>query len=248
MKLTKAFPAGIALILTLAACTALPPKGTPALKAGNSTAALATAVPGRLPIQDAARNFAQVIARVEPIAESLCRSQPGLRNCDFQIWVDTDAELPPNAYQTLDQSGRPQIVFTLALIAEARNPDELAFVLGHETAHHIEGHLAETRQEATNAAIIGGLLASASGASDSAIERAQKIGAEIGALCFSKGHELEADRLGTLIAYQAGFDPVLGARFFARMPDPGDGFLGSHPGNAQRQAVVAQTYAEIATR
>ena len=89
-------------------CTALPPKGTPALKAGNSTAALATAVPGRLPIQDAARNFAQVIARVEPIAESLCRSQPGLRNCDFQIWVDTDAELPPNAYQTLDQSGRHQ--------------------------------------------------------------------------------------------------------------------------------------------
>ena len=163
MKLTKAFPAGIALILTLAACTALPPKGTPALKAGNSTAALATAVPGRLPIQDAARNFAQVISRVEPIAESLFRSQPGLRNCDFQIWVDTDAELPPNAYQTLDQSGRPQIVFTLALIAEARNPDELAFVLGHETAHHIEGHLAETRQEATNAAIIGGLLASASG-------------------------------------------------------------------------------------
>jgi predicted Zn-dependent protease len=59
--------------------------------------------------------------------------------------------------------------------------------------------------------------------------------------CYSKEFELEADALGAEIALIAGFDPLRGTGFFDRLPDPGDKFLGSHPPNRQRKALVAAT-------
>ena len=37
------------------------------------------------------------------------------------------------------------------------------------------------------------------------------------------------------------------SRVFARIPDPGDRVLGSHPSRAQRQAQVAQAVADVAS-
>lgn len=211
------------------------------------SAALSAPAPTLSPDQ-AARNFVDVITRVEPLAEAACQRFAQGQNCDFDIGIDSDPRQPANAYQTLDETGRPQIVFTIALIAEAHNADELAFVLGHEAGHHIAGHLAQTEQEALTGAILGGVLATAAGADASSVRSAQEMGAQVGALRFSQAHELEADRIGTAIAWKAGYDPILGAQFFARLPDPGDGFLNSHPANAERQAAVAQTYARITSR
>lgn len=225
--------------------------GASRAKAPKSPAPAQLAAPAfapSLPPEQAARNFVEVIDRVEPVAEAACRRFARGENCDFDIGIDSDPRQPPNAYQTLDANGRPQIVFTVALIAEAQNADELAFVLGHEAGHHIAGHLAQTEREAMTGAILGGILASAVGADAQAIQSAQQMGAQVGALRFSQAHELEADRIGTVIAWKAGYDPVLGAQFFNRLPDPGDGFLASHPANADRQAAVAQTYARVAAR
>ena len=239
------FSWALVLVAALTGCARLPGPAPAPITAPNLTAALTPVIPARLPVETAARNFTEVVARIEPLAEATCREVTPTRNCDFQIGVDMTLTQPPNAYQTTDATGRPQIVFTIALIAEARNSDELAFVLGHEASHHILGHLDQTQQEALNGAILGGILASVTGADAQAVERAQQMGAQFGALRFSKSHELEADQLGTLIAASAGYDPVLGAQFFARLPDPGEGFLNSHPANAQRQAIVAETYAQI---
>jgi Zn-dependent protease with chaperone function len=201
--------------------------------------------PPRLDPDAAARTFVAVVARVEPVAEAECRARSPQLNCDFQIAVDTRPGIPPNAFQTRDPSGRPIIGFTLALIMDARNPDELAFVLGHEAAHHIAGHLDRVQQSAWAGAVAAGVLAQLGGARPEAIERAQSIGAGVGARTFSKDFELEADRLGTVIAWNAGYDPLVGAGFFARLPDPGNAFLGSHPPNADRQRVVTQTVARL---
>jgi len=62
---------------------------------------------------------------------------------------------------------------------------------------------------------------------------------------YSKDFELEADALGTVITAQAGFDPLLGADFFFRIPDPGNSFLGTHPANADRVAIVRRTAARF---
>ncbi len=195
----------------------------------------------RLDARTAARNFVAVVAAVEPVAERECRARAPQLDCDFRIVIDDRPGLPPNAFQTIDDSGRPVVGFTLALIAEARNQDELAFVLGHEAAHHIAGHIPRSRQSALAGALILGTLASLSGADTGGIDTAQNLGATVGARRFSKEFELEADRLGTVVAFRAGFDPARGAAFFDRTPDPGNQFLGTHPPNADRRAAVLDT-------
>lgn len=182
--------------------------------------------------------FRAVVARVEPVAEQMCRSRTRNTNCDFNIVVDTNPRLPPNAFQTLDDRGRPVIGFTATLIREMLNADELAFALSHEAAHHIEGHIPQTQSSAMTGALLGTVLGTMAGLDAQGVETAQRIGGTVGARRFSKGFELEADSLGARIARAAGYDPVVGVQYFMRAPDPGDRFLGTHPPNADRIAAV----------
>ena len=191
-----------------------------------------------LPASQAARNFVSAVNAVEPVAERYCNTLTRGVNCDFQIVVDDRPNQAPNAFQTLDSNGRPIIAFNLALIANAQNIDELAFVMGHEAAHHILGHIPQQQQSANQGAILAGLLVAVGGGGDAAIQQAQQVGASVGARRFSKGFELEADALGTEITVRSGFDALRGAAFFDRMPDPGNQFLGTHPPNADRRATV----------
>ena len=191
--------------------------------------------------EQAARAFAQVVRRVEPVAERECRQRTQGVDCDFRILVDDRRGLPANAYQTLDDNGRPIIAFTVALIADARNEDELAFVMSHEAAHHIRGHIARQKENAAAGAVIFAGLASLTGGDANAVEAATRIGANVGARTYSKDFELEADELGTIVTARAGYDPLRGAQFFNRIPDPGDRFLGTHPPNAQRLETVRRT-------
>ncbi len=203
--------------------------------------------PAPIPREDRAmaRTFVEVVNQVKPVAERECRNRSPQLNCNFLIVVDDRPGIPANAFQTLDERGRPIIGFTLALIADARNADELAFVLAHEAAHHIENHLGRQRQNATLGAVVFGQLAGVTGSNAEAIRTAQELGAAVGARSYSKEFELEADRLGTIIAARAGYNPVRGAEFFFRVPDPGNRFLGTHPPNAERVAVVRQTAASL---
>ncbi len=206
---------------------------------------LAVAGAGPVDGSTAARNFVAVVTRMEPVVEQECRLRSPHLNCDFLIVVDDRPGQPPNAFQTQDRSGRPVIAFTLPLIAEVQNQDELAFVMGHEASHHIMGHLDRTRESALTGALIFGTLASIGGGGDGAVTQAQQIGASVGARRYSQDFELEADQMGTEIAFDAGFDPGRGALFFARLPDPGNRFLGTHPPNAERAQAVQQTLARL---
>lgn len=221
--------------LVLSGCVATPVPGPDTQAAPTGTATSGPPVVSR---DTAIANFRAAARRVEPVAERICRQRAPQLNCDFLIQVDPNPRQPANAFQTLDRNGRPLVVFTQALIADARNQDEIAFVLGHETAHHIENHIAQQRQSATTGAIIGGVLGSLAGASEAVVNELSRAGATAGARRFSKEHELEADALGTIITHAAGYDPIRGAAFFNRIPDPGDRFLGTHPPNAQRIATV----------
>ena len=104
--------------------------------------------------------FAQVVSRIEPVAEAFCRDSGRPLNCDFEVITDARDPENVNAFQTLRKNGRPLIVFTQALIDTTQNDDELAFVLGHEMAHHLEGHLHRQYQSARAGAILlGGITA-----------------------------------------------------------------------------------------
>lgn len=226
------FPLFLALSLAMGGC--VPTYSVPPVQPMTASAPVQ-------PARVAAQNFLTVVAQVEPVAERYCRDRRIARNCDFRIVIDDRPGQPPNAFQTLDSFNRPVIGFTLALIADARNPDELAFVLGHEAAHHIDGHIPKRQDQALSGALMAGVLAQASGLSPDEVKAAQKLGAEVAARGYSKDFELEADALGAEIALVAGYDPMRGAAFFDRLPDPGDRFLGSHPPTAARKAQVAAT-------
>lgn len=236
---------GVALSASLAGCAELP---SPQAPSRPNPPAPQTSPAASGPTQsprEAVNMFVAVVERMEPVAERMCRERAPSMNCDFEIVVDTREGQPPNAYQTVNAAGRPILAFTVALIADVRNADELAFVMGHEAAHHISGHLARTQSSAMLGGMLGGILASVTGAGQAGVEAAQNLGATVGARSYSKGYELEADQLGTVITYHAGYNPERGAQFFTRIPDPGDRFLGSHPPNAQRIETVRRTLSTL---
>ncbi|WP_425101590.1 M48 family metallopeptidase [Tropicibacter sp. S64] len=230
------------LLVLLAACTEMPTPTQTQPTAAKDTPAEADV---RFRATKAARQFIDVVETVEPVAERVCREQSRGLNCDFQIVVDDRPGQPPNAFQTVDASARPIVAFNLALIASANNADELAFIMGHEAAHHVLDHIAKTEQSAAMGAVIFSGIAALGGGDAEAIRTAEELGATVGARTYSKDYELEADRLGTIIAARAGYDPVRGALFFNRIPDPGNRFLGSHPPNRARMETVRKTYAAI---
>lgn len=218
-------------VLALSACDVSPPtSGMPSGQPQRPTISI--------PTSSGLAQFRSVVAAVEPVAERECRARTRNANCDFQIVVDDRPGQPANAFQSVDAQGRPVLAFNHALIAEVRNRDELAFVMGHEAAHHISGHLDRQRNNAMAGAILLGGLAAITGAGEGVVQNATDIGAGLGARTYSKDYELEADALGTIITRRAGFDPVRGAAFFTQIADPGDRFLGTHPPNAKRIETV----------
>ena len=240
----RRFLAVLALPLALAACDT-PHSGVDGASLPRPKPPVVTVETGP-DARTAAANFLAVAQDMEPRIESECLARShGRRNCDYQVMVDERPEPQPNAFQTLDDHGRPIVAFNLALIAEARNRDELAFVMGHEAAHYILGHLEQKSSDASKGALILGALAAASGADADGVAQARDFGAEMGARAYSKDYELQADALGTVIAWNAGYDPERGALFFTRLPDPGHSFLGTHPANGERIAIVHRVTAAL---
>ncbi len=190
-------------------------------------------------VNGSGKDFALVTRRIEPVAEQVCRESGRAANCDFKIVIDRNPDAPSNAYQSLENSGRPVITFTQRFITEARNDHELALVMGHEAAHHIMNHIPRQQASATGASVLAGMSVILLGGDQALVDLATDIGGTVGARGFSKQHELEADNLGARIAKAAGYDPLIGVELFTRIPDPGDAFLGTHPANGDRRAVVA---------
>lgn len=232
-------PAVIIALATLGACVA--PTSPQTAPQGQSQLASQTSGSAGISVED----FAAVVRQMEPVAEAECRARLPQGRCDYKIQVDRRTSQPANAYQSVNANGDPTITFTIALINEVQNRDELAFVMGHEAAHHIAGHLERTQSTALAGGVLGGLIGAALGGDAATIDMLQNVGATVGARSYSKAYELEADQLGTVITARAGFNPVRGAQFFTRIPDPGDRFLGTHPPNAQRIETVKRTMAGL---
>jgi len=234
MNRFRALLVGLLATLALAGCVPsvapMPPRAAPQTQGDLAARA-----------RQAVLNFDEVVTRVEPVAERVCREETPDQPCDFVIYVDRSPESGVNAFYTLDPQGRPALIFTLGLIAVARNTDELAFIMGHEAGHHIARHLPLSRQRSAEGAEAFARLAEARGAGPAEIGEAAQIGAFVASRTFGQQAELEADAIGTVIAARAGYDPLVGAEFFRRIPDPAREFLSSHPPNAERLRIVRQS-------
>ncbi|TQM92830.1 peptidase M48-like protein [Roseinatronobacter monicus] len=191
-------------------------------------------------------DFNAVVSRMRPVANQVCRERSPHLDCNFLVVLDDRPNQPPNAFHTRDENGRPVIAFSLALIDDLRSHDEIALIFGHEAAHHIADHLPRIQQQAMTGALLGGLVAALSGADEATAQRIVNTSATVGARRYSKSFELEADRLGALIAVRGGYDPLRGAQIFRRIPDPGNQFLGTHPPNAERLREIERAVENMA--
>jgi predicted Zn-dependent protease len=229
----------VGLLMTLGACVEPEaPKDPPKQSTSVSNKTLGTAATAPQGSVKPTGRLASVIRKVEPIGEKICLQSGVVAKCNFTMVVDPSETKIMNAYQSMDNAGRPLIVITKALADKARNSHELALVVGHEMAHHIEGHLEKRRSSAIAGALIFGLIAGAAGAGETGLDVAMDIGGTVGARAYSKNHELEADYLGARIAEMAGYDAKVGVKFFTQIPDPGQKFLGTHPAHKDRVKIV----------
>lgn len=101
------------------------------------------------------------------------------------------------------------------LVLSVKTNDELAGVMGHEIAHISQRHYSRSKEAFKNQALItlGSMLASillATQSSDAA--GAVALGAQAAMidrqLSYSRNQEREADRVGMLLMYAAGYNPV----------------------------------------
>jgi Zn-dependent protease with chaperone function len=207
--------------------------------------------------------FRRVAARVMPAARRLCEQEfASVKGVDCSVGFEIDYKMPVrNAYFTYTETGyrKPVIRFTVPMLQDAVNDHEVAFILGHEYGHLIGQHIQKQDQQALAGALIVGALVAYSNAQAAAagtyynpgsVDEGMDLGAAIGQRTFSQTYELEADMLGTRIAAMAGYDPVVGARFFARgeatrLQDGKLSFWGTHPPDAKRLALVVATMDQI---
>ncbi|GLQ36238.1 peptidase M48 [Amylibacter marinus] len=189
--------------------------------------------------------YNRVSARMRPVVVRVCKQHSqglGANFCNFQFKVIDNPKQPPNAFQSLDAHGRPIITFNANILRAMKNDHEIGFIIGHEAGHQIARHLRQKRGNANAGAVIGIILAGATGVD---VGVGMDLGGAIGARRYSQKFELEADRIGTYLAHLAGYDPIIGARAFPRIAGSGGGPLSTHPPSNARVATVHRANQEI---
>lgn len=136
------------------------------------------------------------------------------------------------------------IVVYNGLIRFTENDDELAFVVAHEIAHSVQGHIRKKTGNVLLGSILDVLILGTTGVSTGGIF------GKLGSAAYSKSFEFEADYAGLYIAARAGHD-VSGAvnfwrRLAAEQPKSIErAFAASHPSNPERFVAMEKTIQEI---
>jgi len=146
-----------------------------------------------------------------------------------------------------------KIAFYSGIQPVLKNESGMAFVMGHEVGHAIARHGAERMSQQL---VLFGGLAGAYVLMDAKTElkTEQKIAvlvatgavAEVGLMLpFSRGHESEADVIGTMYMAGAGYPPDEAVKVWGRMERETGGsgipaFLSTHPANKKRQEVIRE--------
>jgi predicted Zn-dependent protease len=138
------------------------------------------------------------------------------------------------------------------MVTFVQNDDELAVVIGHELAHVAKGHIESTSTRRTIGAILGGIASIAIGVATggAVIPNLTGTGAKFGTIVYSKEQETEADNVGIMYVYKAGFNPEAGVtiweRFAKEVPASNNkSLLATHPASSERMARIKRTVEEI---
>lgn len=195
--------------------------------------------------------------RLQAVAAAVCQSAE-TEDCRFDIRYVEDGTV--NATTAADGTIR----IYRGLLRYLETEEEIAAVIAHEMGHHIAEHVEETQTNAAIGATIGalftaGLLGAAGcysgpycnpGDTQTLMRQSMQLGAEVGAISFSKEQEREADLLAAYLLARAGYDLDKAGRLFAvlsRMSDKTQASLfDTHPAGPERVAAWEKAKAEVA--
>lgn len=136
--------------------------------------------------------------------------------------------------------GGKVVVYT-GILALANDDTLLAVIMGHEIAHAIARHGNERMSQAFAVqgvgAVLGGVLQNP--AQRNIFLQSYGIGTTLGMLSYSRSHESEADKMGLVFMYLAGYNPAKAIDFWQKMSALGGGaqvpeFLSTHPNDETR--------------
>lgn len=135
------------------------------------------------------------------------------------------------------------IFVNLGTINAADNEAELAGVIAHEMSHVYMQHSAKQAPKQEWANILGAVGGIFGG---SVLGNLARAGIQMGAgavlLRYSRGDEAQADAVGAIIMYKAGYDPRALPAFFQKLEQQGGPggpqFLSDHPNPGNRVAAI----------
>jgi predicted Zn-dependent protease len=137
-----------------------------------------------------------------------------------------------------------KVVVYAGILPIAKTEAGLATVMGHEVAHAIARHGNERMSQGLITQLGGAALQVALAQKPQQTQQlfytAYGVGTQVGVMLpFSRTHESEADRLGTVFMAMAGYNPEEAIPFWERMSSQGGGasppeFLSTHPSPATR--------------
>ncbi|HWC20480.1 MAG TPA: M48 family metallopeptidase [Terriglobales bacterium] len=152
--------------------------------------------------------------------------------------------IPEKEINAFALPGGPMFINAGAILA-ADNEAQLAGVMAHEMSHVYMQHSAkQAGKQAMTQGLLGILGAVVgSGTAGTLARLGMQIGAGAISLKYSRSDESQADAVGAIIMYKAGFDPHALADYFEKIQQEAGGstgpqFLSDHPNPGNRTAAI----------
>ena len=136
-----------------------------------------------------------------------------------------------------------QMFVNVGTMGAAQNEAQLAGVMSHEMSHVYMQHTAKSLHRQELGQIIGALGGILGNTPAGALARIGAAGAGLYLLKYSRKDEAQADAVGAIIMYKAGYNPMELANFFeilAKQGGNGPQFLSDHPNPGNRFAAIAK--------
>lgn len=184
--------------------------------------------------------------RVKTIGQKIAQvSQKNDFNWEFNLVEDEQA----NAFCL---PGGKVVVYT-GILKYAKNDDQLATVISHEISHAIARHGAERMSQSMvqqGVGMIGNIVVGATAPQyQNAFNMAYGAGSNLGVMLpYGRLQEIEADEIGILLMYKAGYNLNEAVKFWENMSEGksgGSDFFSTHPSSNTRVSDIQKVIHKI---